>query len=115
MIWMLTRDDALSLVNKHVSKKNVVYHMIAVEAIMRSTARHFGEDEKKWSLVGLLHDVDYEKTEATPEKHSLLAQEILNGVIPEDMIKAIITHNSKHTGVMPESRMEKALVACDAI
>ena len=115
MIWMLTRDEALSLVNKHVSKKNVVYHMIAVEAIMRSTARHFGEDEEKWGLVGLLHDVDYEKTEATPEKHSLLAQEILNGVIPDDMIKAIKTHNSKHTGVMPESRMEKALVACDAI
>jgi putative nucleotidyltransferase with HDIG domain len=112
---MLTRDEALSLVNKHVSKKNVVYHMIAVEAIMRSTARHFGEDEEKWDLVGLLHDVDYEKTEATPEKHSLLAQEILSGVIPDDMIKAIKTHNAKYTGVMPENRMEKALVACDAI
>jgi putative nucleotidyltransferase with HDIG domain len=112
---MLTRDEALSLVNKHVSKKNVVYHMIAVEAIMRSTARHFGEDEEKWGLVGLLHDVDYEKTEATPEKHSLLAQEILSGVIPDDMIKAIKTHNAKYTGVMPENRMEKALVACDAI
>src|SRR4030043_1263066 len=115
MIWMLTRDDALSLVNKHVSKRNVVYHMIAVEAIMRSTARHFGEDEEKWGLVGLLHDIDYEKTETTPEKHSLLAQEILNDVIPDAMIKAIKTHNGKYTGVMPESRMEKALVACDAI
>lgn len=101
---MLTRDEALSLVNKHVSKKNVVYHMIAVEAIMLSTARHFREDEEKWGLVGLLHDVDYEKTEATPEKHSLLAQEILSGVIPDDMIKAIKTHNAKYTGVMPENR-----------
>jgi putative nucleotidyltransferase with HDIG domain len=112
---MLTRDEALSLVNKHVSKKNVVYHMIAVEAIMRSAARHFREDEEKWGLVGLLHDVDYEKTEATPEKHSLLAQEILNGVIPDDLIRAIKTHNAKYTGILPESRMEKALVACDAI
>jgi len=112
---MLTRGEALSLVNKHVSKKNVVYHMIAVEAIMRSTARHFREDEEKWGLVGLLHDVDYEKTEATPEKHSLLAQEILSGVIPDDLIRAIKTHNAKYTGVMPENRMEKALVACDAI
>jgi putative nucleotidyltransferase with HDIG domain len=112
---MLTRDEALSLVNKHVSKKNVVYHMIAVEAIMRSTARHFREDEERWGLVGLLHDIDYEKTEATPEKHSLLAQEILSGVIPDDLIRAIKTHNAKYTGVMPENRMEKALVACDAI
>jgi putative nucleotidyltransferase with HDIG domain len=112
---MLSKDDALSLVKKNVTKRNVVYHMFAVEAIMRSVAKHFGEDEDKWGLIGILHDVDYEKTEATPEKHSLLAEEILKGLVPDELIKAIKTHNSKYTGVMPETRMEKALIASDAI
>ncbi|NWG10838.1 HDIG domain-containing protein [Candidatus Bathyarchaeota archaeon] len=112
---MLTRDKALDLVKIHVTKRNVVYHMLAVEAIMRNMARYFGEDENQWGLIGILHDVDYEKTEATPEKHSLLAEEILKGAVPDELIKAIKTHNAKHTGVMPETRMEKALITADAI
>jgi hypothetical protein len=112
---MLTRNEALNLVKKNVSKRNVVYHMLAVEAIMRSLAKHFGENEEIWGLIGLLHDIDYEMTEATPEKHSLLAEEILKGLVPEEMIKSIKTHNFKHTGIMPETRMEKALIASDAI
>jgi putative nucleotidyltransferase with HDIG domain len=89
--------------------------MLAVEAIMRSVAKYLGENEKEWRLIGILHDVDYEKTEATPEKHSLLAEEILKGIIPDNLIKAIKTHNAKHTGLMPETYIEKALVASDAI
>ena len=112
---MLTRSEALDLVNKNVTKRNVIYHMLAVEAIMRSVARHFGEDKENWGLVGLLHDIDYEKTEATPEKHSLLAEEMLRGLLPDELVRAIKTHNSKYTGVMPEKRMEKALVASGAI
>jgi putative nucleotidyltransferase with HDIG domain len=111
----MTREEALSLVNENVKKRNVVYHMLAVEAIMRSVARFFGEDEGKWGLIGLLHDIDYEKTEATPEKHSLLAEEILKGAVPDDIIRSIKTHNHKYTGVMPETRMDKALIASDAI
>jgi hypothetical protein len=110
-----TRDEALGLVKKHVTKRNVLYHMFAVEAIMRRTAKHFGEDSETWGLVGLLHDVDYEKTETTPEKHSLLAEEILKGTVPDGVIRAIKTHNAKHTGVIAETRMEKALTACDAV
>lgn len=112
---MLTRDEAIALVKKHVTKRNVVYHMLAVEAIMRNVAKYLSEDEEKWGLIGVLHDVDYEKTEATPEKHSLLAEEILKGVVPDELIKAIKTHNAKYTSVQPETRMEKALIASDAI
>ena len=107
---MLTRDEVLNLVKKNVTKRNVIYHMLAVEAIMRSVAKHFGEDEDKWGLVGILHDVDYEKTEATPEKHSLLAEEILKGFVPDELIKVIKTHNFKYTGVMPETRDRKSVV-----
>ncbi|MEM3874029.1 MAG: HDIG domain-containing protein [Candidatus Bathyarchaeia archaeon] len=112
---MLKREEALNLVKQHVSKRNIVYHMLAVEAIMRSLARHFKEDEEKWGLVGLIHDIDYEKTEATPERHSLVAEQILRDILPEELLRAIKAHNFKHTGVKPESRMEKALIASDAI
>lgn len=112
---LLTRDEALIVVRKHVTKRNVLYHMLAVEAIMRSTAKHLSENEDEWALIGLLHDIDYEKTEATPEKHSLLTEEILKGLIPDELVKAIKTHNFRHTGVMPETKMEKALIASDAI
>ncbi|HVP27475.1 MAG TPA: HD domain-containing protein [Candidatus Bathyarchaeia archaeon] len=112
---MLTYDEALSLVKKNVSKKNVVYHMLAVEAIMRGLAKHFGEDETIWGLVGLLHDIDYEKTEMTPEKHSLLAEGMLEGLVSDEIIRAIKTHNHVYTQIMPQKRMEKALIAADAI
>ena len=112
---LLTRDEALSLVNRNVTKQNVLYHMLAVETIMRSTAKHLGENEEQWGLIGLLHDIDYEKTETTPEKHSLLTEEILKELLPSELIRAIKTHNFRHTGVMPETKMEKALIASDAI
>lgn len=112
---MLSREEALNIVKKHISKRNIFYHVLAVEALMRSLARYLGENEEKWGLVGLLHDVDYEKTEATPEKHSLIAEELLKGVLHEDLVKAIKSHNFKYTGIKPEDRMEKALIACDAV
>lgn len=112
---MLRRQEALNLVKKHVFKKNILFHMLAVEAIMRSLARHFGEDEEKWGLVGLIHDIDYEKTEANPEKHTLIAEQMLREVLPEELLRAIKAHNFKRTGVKPEGRMEKALIASDAI
>ncbi|MEM3797121.1 MAG: HDIG domain-containing protein [Candidatus Bathyarchaeia archaeon] len=111
----MTREEALNIVRKHVSKRNILYHMLAVEAIMRSLARQFEENEEKWGLVGLLHDVDYEKTETSPEKHSLIAEEILKEAVPKELLRAIKAHNFKHTGVEPKSRMEKALIAGDAV
>jgi len=112
---MLSREEALNLIKRNISTRNILFHVLAVEAIMRSTAKHFREDPEKWGLVGLLHDIDYEETEANPEKHSLLAEEILKGLVHEEIIRAIKSHNFEHTGVKPESRMEKALIACDAI
>jgi putative nucleotidyltransferase with HDIG domain len=112
---MLSRIEALELVKKNVSKRNVIFHMIAVEAIMRGLAKHLRENEDEWALAGLLHDVDYEKTEATPERHSLLAEDILKEYVDADIIRAVKVHNFEHTNVLPESRMEKALIAADAI
>mgnify|MGYP006267499135 FL=1 len=113
---MLTRKEALILVKKNVAKRNFVYHMLAVEAIMKSVAKHFGEDGHLWGLTGLLHDIDYGKTENTPEKHALLAEEILKDfVLPNELVRAIKAHNYQYTDIKPETKMEKALIACDAI
>ncbi|MCS7115407.1 MAG: HDIG domain-containing protein [Nitrososphaerota archaeon] len=112
---MVNRENALNLVKRHISKRNIFFHTLAVEAIMRGVAKHFEEDDDKWGLVGLLHDIDYEETETTPEKHSLMAEEILKDAVPEELIRAIKAHNFRHTGVRPENRMEKALIACDAV
>ena len=112
---MLTRPEALGLIERNISKRNVIYHMIAVEAIMRSLAKNLGEDDERWGLVGLLHDIDYEKTETAPERHALLAEDSLNGLVDSEVIRAIKSHNFEHTGCKPETRMEKALIAADAV
>jgi putative nucleotidyltransferase with HDIG domain len=115
MAPLLTRSEALGLMKNQVLKKSIVYHVLAVEAIMRELARYLGEDEEQWGLTGLLHDIDYERTEATPELHSLLAEDMLKGSVDGDVITAIKAHNFEHTGVKPQTKLQKALVAADAV
>ena len=112
---MLTRKDALSLVGSSVKNNRILCHMLAVEAIMRGLARNLNEDEELWGLTGLLHDIDYEKTKEKPEKHAVIAEELLKGRVSEDVTRAIKAHNFQYTKVNPETKMEKALVACDAL
>ena len=113
---MLTKEEALTLVKRNVTKRNTLYHMITVEAIMKRVAGHLGENEELWELTGLLHDIDYEKTENSPENHALLSEEILSkSNVPAEVIRAIKAHNFQYSHVKPESTIEKALIACDAI
>ncbi len=91
-----------------------VKHVIAVEAIMLKLAGELGEDEELWALAGLLHDADYELTKSQVEKHGLLAAEILKNKVPENVLRAIKAHNPR-TGYEPQTKMEKALVAADAV
>jgi len=64
----MNREEALTKVKKYVKNKNLIKHMLATESIMRALAKRFNEDEEKWGLAGLLHDIDYELTEKEPEK-----------------------------------------------
>jgi predicted hydrolase (HD superfamily) len=63
----------------------------------------------------LLHDVEYEKTETTPEKHALLIVEIMNGKLTNELFIVIEAHSPVHTRVKPETTMEEALIASDAV
>lgn len=89
--------------------------MLAVEAIMKNLAQYLGEDESLWALTGLLHDIDYEKTADNFEKHGVLAKKILEGKVPEEVVRAIEAHNYEHSGVIPETSLEKGLIASDAM
>ena len=112
---MLSRADALRLLEENVRDKKIILHMIAVGAIMKEVARYFGEDEELWELVGLLHDIDYERTKNDPSKHGLVAEELLGSLVSEEVLRAIKSHNYENTGVEPKTRMEKALIASDAV
>jgi putative nucleotidyltransferase with HDIG domain len=110
----MNREESLKLLKEHVSKENLLKHMYAVEAIMKETAEFLKEDQEKWRLVGLLHDIDFEKC-PEPEKHCTLAPDILKDVLDEEMIKTIRTHNFDNLGMKPETKMELGLIAADAI
>jgi len=109
----MKREKALELMKSHVKNKNLRKHILAVESVMKHLARYFNEDEEKWGLVGLLHDLDYEKTVNDPEKHSLLTVEMLKEYnLPEDMTNAILAHNKK---APITSSMEKAVYCADPV
>lgn len=111
----MTREEALSLVKQYIKNPNLFKHMLAVEAIMRAMAKHFNEDEEIWGITGLLHDIDYELTEKEPEKHSLLAEEILKPYnLPSDVIDAIKAHNEMH-GLPRDTLLAKVLYAVDPL
>lgn len=110
---MMSRDEALALLNQHLHSENLLNHSLAVEAIMVGLAERLGEDKEKFGLVGLLHDIDYDITGDDPQKHALLGSQILreNG-FPEDIVYAVQAHNEVH-GLPRNSIMDKALWAAD--
>ncbi|MGP3666872.1 MAG: HDIG domain-containing metalloprotein [Candidatus Bathyarchaeota archaeon] len=114
MVKLLSREEALNILCKNVKRRNIFNHSLAVEAIMRSLAKYLGESVENWGLVGLLHDVDFEKTENNPLQHGLVAEKILGDNVPSEIVRAIKAHNFENTNVKPETRMEKALIAADA-
>ena len=72
----MTREDAWSLLTEFTLSESLRKHALAVEACVRAYARKFGEDEELWSLVGLIHDFDYEKY-PTAEEHPFKGSEVL--------------------------------------
>lgn len=109
----MNRMDAILLVRSHVKKENNVKHMIAVGAVMRATAARLGEDQDRWELVGLLHDIDFEKCQGL-EDHTLVAKDLLKGLVDDEMVETIMAHNHENTGVALNTVVKRALVASDA-
>ena len=109
---MITRAEALDLINRKIENKNLVKHMIAVEAVMRGLARCLGEDEELWSLTGLLHDLDYQETVDNFSQHGHVTCQMLEGKLPPEALHAILAHPGH---VKPESAFDWALYCADPV
>ena len=109
---MLSREDAWTLVTEYTRSESLRKHMLAVEAAVRGYARLWGENEDDWGAVALLHDFDYERW-PDQANHPFRGVEILKEKgYPEWVTRAILSH-ADYSGVPRESRLEKALYACD--
>ena len=112
---LISREEAITLLNKYINTKKLIQHSLAVEAIMKEMANQLEEDQNIWSLVGLLHDLDYSYTQQNPEKHANMSATILQGLLPDKGINAIKAHNYIHTDYMPTTDLDKSLLAADAV
>src|SRR5437870_6188935 len=111
----MTRNEGWAVLTEHTSNPNLLKHMLAVEAVMRAYARRFGENEETWGLVGLLHDLDYEKHPSQEAGHPFAGVEVLKARgLDEPLCRAILSH-ADYSGVPRETRMEKALFAADEL
>lgn len=110
----MNREEAWKLLCEWTESDSLRKHMLAVEAAMRAYARRFGEDEEKWGITGLLHDMDYEK-HPTPEEHPMVGvRELERRGYPEDVLHAIKGH-ADYLGVPRDTLMSKTLYAVDEL
>jgi putative nucleotidyltransferase with HDIG domain len=113
---MITRDRAIELLEQYIENPRMHNHCYASEAVMRSLAIRFDEDEDRWGLAGLLHDLDVEVTKGDPKMHGLKTAEILaSEEVDDEFIKTITMHNEMATGKERTSRFEHALSAAETI
>jgi predicted hydrolase (HD superfamily) len=116
---MLTRADALALVQEYTANEALRRHMYAVEVAMRAMAERAGEDPERWGLVGLVHDFDYERfpnaAHSATEEHPAEGVRILAARgLPEDMQRAILGH-ATYSGVPRDTPMARALFGVDEL
>jgi predicted hydrolase (HD superfamily) len=111
---MPTRQEALELLHQYNEGDSLRKHAYAVEGVMRYIARKRGEDEEKWGIVGLIHDLDYEKF---PDQHCSKTREILQQEgWPEEYIRAAVSHGwGICSDMVPQTAMEKTLYAIDEL
>ena len=109
-----TREDAFALLKKYNTKEGLIRHALAVESVMAHFARRFGEDEEKWRVIGLVHDLDYEMY---PDEHCHKCVEMFKEHNwPDEYIRAVISHGwGICTDVEPETNLEKTLYAIDEL
>jgi len=109
-----TRADALALLHEFNSSEALRRHALAVEAVMRHMARLKGEDEEKWGVVGLIHDLDYEKF---PDQHCKKTAEILRERgWPEEYVRAAVSHGwGMCSDVEPQTPLENTLYTIDEL
>lgn len=109
-----TRALAMDLFKKYNKSESLLKHALSVEGVMRYMAIKSGEDEEKWGIIGLLHDLDYEMY---PDQHCSMSEKILvENNWPEEYIRAVVSHGwGIVTDIEPLSLLEKTLFAMDEL
>jgi putative nucleotidyltransferase with HDIG domain len=110
----MDRPQAWELLCEFTKSDSLRRHALAVEACVAAYARHFGEDEPKWSVTALLHDFDYEIHPNAPD-HPMKGEPILAERGVDDETRRAILSHANYSGVPRESRLEKTLFACDEL
>ncbi|MCU0474362.1 MAG: HDIG domain-containing protein [Bacteroidales bacterium] len=109
-----TRESALDLFRKFNRSESLLKHALSVEGVMRYMARKAGEDEEKWAIIGLIHDLDYE---IYPDQHCTMTKKILEeNMWPEEYIRAVMSHGwGLATDTEPLTLLEKTIFAIDEL
>ena len=111
----MNRTQALELVKQRVSNKNLIFHMIAVGAAMKSLAHRLGGDEEKWELAGILHDLDIDRTISDFPQHGLISHKILSDMGIEPEITSAVRAHPAHKDYPPQTPMEWSLHIVDPL
>ena len=112
----MNRNEALNLLKKYVKNEKMIAHCISSEAVLKTVAKHLNQDEEKWALAGLLHDIDVEVTNGNPLTHALEAENILKPLgFDSEIIDAIKMHNEQATGLPRTTVFQHALACCETI
>jgi putative nucleotidyltransferase with HDIG domain len=102
-----------ALAREKTDKDTTYRHLVSVEGVMRRLGRHFGEDEHRWALTGLFHDLDQDRTAEDPGRHARLAAEWLREAgVDEAVVNGVLAH--AHPEYQTD-RMSRAIVAADAV
>ena len=109
-----TRDEAYELLKKFNETESFINHALSVEAVMRHFAKLNNEDEEKWGVIGLVHDLDYEKY---PSEHCTISKKILEeNNWNDEYIRAVLSHGWETcTDIEPKTQLEKTLFAIDEL
>lgn len=112
---MISREEAVRLLEENIKAENMLKHCYASEAVLRAMAKKLGKSEEEWGLAGLLHDIDVEITNADPYTHGPYAEKMLKGKVTDEMMDAIVMHNEVATGKERSSEFQHALAAGETI
>jgi putative nucleotidyltransferase with HDIG domain len=112
---MISRTEALSLLEEKIGNVNLRRHMLATESIMRSLAARLGRDADLWGLTGLLHDIDLEEVGQDPKRHAAVGAQWLADKLPEEAVSAVRAHNGEMLGVQRSSELDHALAAAETL
>jgi putative nucleotidyltransferase with HDIG domain len=113
---MMTREQAWQLLGEFTKSESLIKHALAVEAAMRHYARHFGEDEELWGVVGLIHDFDYERWPEPPGHTQKGAEVLRERGVDEVIVAAMLSHADWNRAEYPlDTPLRRTLWAVDEL